>query len=410
MNGETHRPEDGSTRTVPPRSMTSRTRRRSGSLLVVAVLITIYATFATASAQDERPMSACEPPPFAAPNSELTPDELGTARPSDAPAWSEGRWRTMAPGPFGTAYAPATWTGNRLLVVDRDTGRTATYRPDRDRWREVATAPRRVEPDAPFVWTGTELVISDMSRDASTIRGLAYDPGRDRWRELPRLPFESSDRDNSITAATWTGTHVVVAEGLGLIAAYDPAADCWTELGRVPSEQGFVWHLYQNGPRLLVESRTPDDVVAMRSFDLASGEWSDPAVAPLDRRASESGGVWMDGSLVYVTWRDASEYDGAANAVFDPSTMSWSVFEHHCTTRASRTIEANGSLIASDGRRALDPETLTCIDIPKAPRTLNGTEATVWTGSELIAWSGIRSLPEPPRRGGLVFEPKERTE
>lgn len=133
-------------------------------------------------------------------------------------------------------------------------------------------------------------------------------------------------------------------------------------------------------------------------------------MAPLDRRASESGGVWSDESLDYITWRDASEYDGAANAAFDPSTMSWSVFEHHCTTRASRSIEAGDLLVSSDGRLALDPATLTCIEMPKPPRTLNGTEAIVWTGTELIAWSGIRSLPEPPRRGGLVFEPKERTE
>lgn len=313
----------------------------------------------------------------------------------------------MARGPFGTAYAPAVWIGTHLLVVDRDTGRTATYRPDRDRWREVATAPRGTEPDAPFAWTGTELVITDMARDGSTIGGLAYDHRTDRWRELASLPFDASDADHSVTAAVWTGTHVIVSEGLGLIAAYDPVADSWNELGEVPGSEGFVWHLYQHGSRLLVESRTPDGIVEMRSFDPASGAWSEPVVAPLDRFASQSGGRWSDGSLVYVTWRDASEYDGAANAAFDPATMSWSVVEHDCTTRSSRTIEADGLLVASNGRRALDPASLTCIEMPDPPRRLNGTEATVWTGSELIAWSGLRSLPEPPRRGGLVFEPAE---
>jgi len=29
----------------------------------------------------------------------------------------------------------------------------------------------------------------------------------------------------------------------------------------------------------------------------------------------------------------------------------------------------------------------------------------LWTGDELIAWSGIRALPEPARRGGYLFRP-----
>jgi hypothetical protein len=133
--------------------------------------------------------------------------------------------------------------------------------------------------------------------------------------------------------------------------------------------------------------------------------WSEPAVGPLDREASEGGGSWVDGRLVYVTWSPLDDGAAAGNAVFDPAAMTWSAFEHDCATPASGTLAVDDLLVATDGRRALDGRTLACLDLPAPPRRLNGTERLLWTGRELIAWSGIRSLPGGPRRDGLVFRP-----
>ena len=141
----------------------------------------------------------------------------------------------------------------------------------------------------------------------------------------------------------------------------------------------------------------------MRRFDPATGEWSEPAIAPFDVAGRDSGGFWVGDELVYVTWAETDDYDGAS-AAFDPATMTWARFEHDCTTRASRTIEAGGVLMSSDGRRALDLVTLACTALPKPTRSLNGTESFVWTGDELIAWGGVReSLP--PRRSGTLYRP-----
>jgi hypothetical protein len=318
-------------------------------------------------------------------------------------AVANGRWLEMARAPFGAAYAPAVWTGQHMLVVDPDTGRAAAYDPARDHWREAASAPRSFEYTAPSVWTGQELIIAELAGDGSRLGGLAYDPGRDRWREIATLPTEADEGDHALADAIWTGSHVVVVEGLGLVAAYDPKADCWVELGRVPGDP-WAWHLYQVGPSLLIESRNRDKGVSIRSFDPANATWSPPNTAPLSVGVAENGASVIDGVLVYVSWAGDSA-GGPAVIVFDPKTMAWSKFEHECATADVGTVVIDALLVSGDGRRALDPATLACSALAEPPRELNGTETRTWTGDELLVWSGLRSLPEPPRRAGLRYRP-----
>lgn len=315
---------------------------------------------------------------------------------------SDGSWRRIARAPFGSAYGPAVWTGERMIVVQADGKRSAAYDPTRDRWREVERAPRRVEPFAPYAWTGDELLIAEIAADGSSLGGLAYEPATDRWRELERLSLSPDDGDHALADAIWTGTHMVVVEGLGLVAAYDVGGDCWVELGRVPGD-GFAWHLYESGSSLLVESRERVGGVTMHAFDPVSASWSAPAVSQLDVGASESGGVWVDDSLLFVSWAQSGDSTGRWHAMFDPGTSTWSSVALDCRTDAYGTVEAGDLLVASDGRRALKPGTRTCVHLPAPPRRLNGTESMVWTGSELIAWSGIRSPIDRELRSGLAL-------
>ncbi len=376
---------------------------RAATLAVALTLLTTTTGLARGEPVSAEPAPrACAPPVLVTPTTESIAEP-----PATQPDLSQGTWRRMANAPFGSEYEPVVWTGRRMVAVDLESGRTAIYAPSRDRWHEVSKAPRSAEAFTPYVWTGSELILAEVTEDGTKLGGLAYRPGDDRWRALAQLSTEADgEEDHALTKPVWTGTHMIVADSMGLLAAYDPAADCWAELGRVPGEP-WVWHLYQAGPTLLVESRRWDEPVEMRAFDPAAGIWSEPFVGPLDQAASEGGGSWVDDRLVYVTWLGPMD-DGAPNAIFDPATMSWSTFEHDCGTRASGTLKVNDLLIASNGRRALDGRSLACLDLPASPRRLNGTERMVWTGSELIAWSGIKSLPEPPRRGGLVFRPADR--
>ncbi|CAN5711189.1 hypothetical protein BH23CHL8_BH23CHL8_14740 [soil metagenome] len=405
-------------RRAEPSRRSRRSLRRAGPLVLVCALsvATIMPVEDVRAAAEATP-GACSPPVLAVPGTETpaagaspgaepSDDASPAASPATAiggPDLSRGTWARMANAQFGSEYEPVVWTGTRMVAVDSDTGRTAVYRPAQDRWREVAPAPRRFDATARDVWTGRELIILEVTADEAIVDGLAYRPGSDRWRKTARLRTDADgETDHALVDAAWTGTHVVVVDSLGLVAAYDPTGDCWVELERVPGEP-WAWRLYAAGPWLLVESRRRGEPVEMRALDPATGTWSEPSVGPLDRSASEGGGMWIDGRLVYVSWYGAMDDGGVPNAVFDPVTMSWSAFEHDCGTRASGSVQVESFIVASDGRRALDGRTFACIDLPAPPRRLNGTERMVWTGHELIAWSGIKSLPEGPRRGGLVF-------
>jgi hypothetical protein len=380
----------------------------TGAATALALALVLLTTTSSAAAEESRDPAeatsdACLPPVLASPAAD--PAAVLPLDDASSPDLSRGRWTRMARAPFGSEYEPVAWTGRRLLAVDTDSGRSAMYAPSRDRWREGTRAPRRFDSTARSAWTGRELVILTMSPDGRSIGGAAYHPGRDRWRDTARLLTEpDGETDHALADAVWSGTHVIVLDSLGLLAAYDPAADCWLELGHVPGEP-WAWHLYLAAPSLLVESRRRDAPVEVRAFDLASLTWSEPLVGPLDREASEGGGLWVDGRLVYLTWYALDETAGAANAIFEPATMTWTTFAHDCATRASATVAAGDLLVASDGRRALDGKTLACLDLPAPPRRLNGTERMLWTGDELIAWSGIRALPEPAGRGGYLFRP-----
>jgi len=375
--------------------------------LVVLGIAGILAAGSPVMAVDEPASSgqlaeACSAPELGVPTA--VEGGSATANPeagSDAAGWRDGRWRRMPRAPFAAAYGPAIWTGKRMVVVSPEDGRTAKYDAARDRWREVATAPRPTETFTPSLWTGRELVIVEVGPDFSSIGGLAYDPAADRWRELARLPFVATARDHALADAIWTGTHIVVVESDGLVAALDVTADCWTELGRVPGDS-VAWHLYLDGPRLLVESRDRG-TTSVRSFEPTTGVWSEPAVASFEVAGRQSGAYWADDVLKFISWTQSDSSDGAS-AMFDPATMTWARTDHDCKTAASRSIDADGLLVSADGRRVLDPATLACTVVPKPPRRLNGTESTLWTGSELIAWGGTRESLEP--LGGSIYTPR----
>ena len=350
---------------------------------------------------------ACPPPVVVSPSggSPAASQPPDAAPASAATDISAGRWHRMARAPFGIATDLAAWTGSMMIVTRWDDGRSASYDPMHDRWQEVAQAPRGFRSIARPVWTGSEFIILEVDDDGSG-RGLAYDPAADRWREIAPYPAEPDGEEHGVDLPVWTGTHVLVLDWSGDLSAYEPLADCWLELPPMPGDDSASG-LYQVGSRLLVESRDwAADSVSMRTFDPATGAWSDPVPGPLASLAAENGGSVIGDRVVYVSWiKTDDEVTGVWDAVFDPATMSWSTFDHKCRTLAFRpSIVAEDTIIANDARRALDGTTLACFDMPKPPRRFNGTEILVWMGSKLIVWSGYREGPPPPRRGGFVYE------
>ena len=329
----------------------------------------------------------------------------GSAVPApSADELSAGGWERMARAPFGTDRDLAAWIGHRMIATDWSTGRTASYDPRQDRWRKRATAPHSVGSTARGVWTGREFVIVEVADDGPGLTGLAYDPAEDRWREIAPRAAASDGLDHGLAGALWTGSHVIVVDAPGMVAAYEPTADCWLTLPEMPGD-ATAWAAYWTGSELLVDSRSETDRVTMAVLDPVAGTWSEATPGPLDVAAVRSGGTWIDGRVVYVSWRETDEDStGAWNAVFDPSARTWSTFDHDCDTNAyGKSVPAGELIVANDARRALDSRSFECTDLPTSPSAFNGTEVVLWTGADLIVWSGHQSLPEPARRRGFIL-------
>ncbi|MGH8972103.1 MAG: hypothetical protein ACRD0C_02735 [Acidimicrobiia bacterium] len=248
------------------------------------------------------------------------------------------RWRLMAPAPFPLRTgAAAAWTGFEMVLwggYEPGRGAPATggaYDPVADRWRTMAPAP--LSPGIPVtaVWTGGQFAVlgvdPGLGQEVSP-EAAAYDPAADRWRRLPPLPV-------TLTAATalWTGSEVVVI-GAPLrphelpadqanrspALAYDPAGDRWRvlpspPLASPPPAAAAVW--------------TGDEIVAWdyelhaARFDPALGlraRWSGLPDLPLEFRDCEPQGAAAAGVVF-------AEHCGQG-AVYRPGTNAWQVVPH----------------------------------------------------------------------------------
>lgn len=314
-----------------------------------------------------------------------------------------GRWRRLARSPFGAEYAISAWTGERVLVVDPRSRRTAAWDPARDRWRELERAPHRFDSfSSPAVWTGRELIVLGGSDD--TMRPVAFDPGTDRWREAAPAPIGAAE------GAVWTGDRMVAVTHEGAAAAYVPDADCWMALPRVPGDGG-VESAHWTGTHVLVETvsaeATPDGgrqlVVAV--LDPLTWTWSagSPSPTPIAHGVS---GSWVDGRLVFLNWWPDPGVEGDSVA-WDPSTDSWRPVSLRCRATTRDTTAADSLLIAGDAELAFDPVSGTCYRLPRPPVGPFGRAARVWTGSELVLWSGTRTEDGPTVRIGLAYRPPD---
>ena len=344
------------------------------------------------------PIGAFASPPSV--RSESTPDsghpEEELALSPGAPTQQlAGTWRRTAKSPIAAHEAAGAWTGDSMVVVDPRTGDTAQYFPQDDRWQERAQAPDGFVAGSPTIWTGEELLIIT---DANGITaGLAYDPETDTWRSTAVSPMGAP------ATAAWTGDSVVVATSLNAVAAYYPGGDCWE---RLPSLGGSsrIRALYWTGSSLFAESRLdgPDGEVTFAILDRVAGDWSNRGPFPVSNNSYD--GVWIGDRVIYLAWW-ASDSANTSSASYDPFTNSWQEIRHDCHTQAQDAIWTGSMLFAGNGRRAYDPDSGNCYQIERPPVRLLGGDVLVWTGSELISWSGIAALPEQPRPQGVIFRP-----
>ena len=306
-------------------------------------------------------------------------------------------WRKIARSPFGAHLPAYGWTGEKLVVVDVRSGRTADYDPATDSWTEHDRAPDRYDPFVAWVWTGSELLILP---DRLVADPAAFDPATETWRTGSPMP---SDIYFDPEHAVWTGEMVVVAGGSPPQAAtYDPVGDTWERLPSLPGGHdviGLTW----TGSHVLAETQLFDD----QAIDVALLEPGSQAWVPGTPGLVKPGvgpGLWMGDALVYLHG-DEEVAGSESNAAYDPDRDEWRPVERACDVDTIEGLATGRLIVDHSGRRAMDVETGECHHYPKPPHRLYGGGVKAWTGSEAIYWSGIGSLIDPPERKGLALRP-----
>lgn len=343
---------------------------------------------------------------------------LTAATPTDAPAiFLDGTWRRIAESPLsGRTGAASAWTGKEVLIWGGDAfdGATSQYIPDgagydpvADRWRRLPAAPITGRVGAFGVWTGKVFLVwggYERHGDAEVpvLDGALFDPVTDRWEPLPAAPF---DRSQAATA-TWTGTELVVFSArMRSGAAFDIAARQWRAIEPPPLDPGdsnsptLAW----TGTELVVLGYPVDNVDTSMAWAAAWNPGTDQWRALPDPgfRSMQGGPAIWTGREVTVLWE--------ANRAFDPATGRWRSVKNACGAGAGDVWTGRYSIQYGT---AFDAVTETCRNLPPEPERPGGGYrefgVDVWTGTELLRWSGGNGGDGAPRENdGVVFDPKD---
>ena len=342
---------------------------------------------------------------------------IGRATKAAEEAGPAASWQALPAAPIVGRLGPsAVWTGTEMIVWggyarSENVGQAsdgAAYEPATRTWRTIAPPPSGVQGGAAVVWTGDEMVVWASNSPDGPVGAAAYDPATDSWRRLPAGPLGDRESFSSV----WTGKELIVVGGnLGdtlaqpVAAALDPEAGAWRLLpaldkvtGLMPSPgvvsdghevfvMGSVCAQYNTScsPTLLAYDPATD---GLRKIDLTKAP-----VAPQQQLQL----IGVSGSdLVFAT--EALAKMRIFIVRYDPTTGSWSkkgAFAPSPVPAGAYTQTAwlGDRYVAADGSSGLQIYSLDTDNwetITPGPSPLNSREgsAIVWTGRDLIAWSG----------------------
>jgi hypothetical protein len=385
-----------------------------------------------------------------------------TTSPTQAtPRTGQPGWSTIAPSTVQARFQHTmVWTGTEVVVLggygvrgDGDAldshplSSAAAYDPATGLWRTIADFPGRDDDStvAGAVWTGSEVLALDGEGALH-----AWSPTADHWRELAHSPFTGTS--NAVTGVVWTGTQLVVVNGGSSAegspddgtAVYDPASDTWRSLDRLPITYGFADTFWTGSQVVVVGTDMTSDVrsrVVVLVLDLGTGTWREVDGIPL-ADADRRGGVFAiwTGSEVVIGggWAVTAEaaalneqllaegrspteeerarvqaYEALDVAAWDPVTDTWRSLPDAPTgvTGADRYADpwlGDRALLWSVGydgfpRQSqpllLDPEAGTWTEAPPIPGGFHAEAPAVWTGEELLIWSGEPASEDTTENG-----------
>lgn len=309
-----------------------------------------------------------------------------------------------------------------------------------DRWTEVFAGEAPAGHSA--VWTGTEAIfwgghISDgdstNGRDQDINRGVRYNPTTETWTPVSTVGAPSPRRDH---VATWTGSKMIVWGGqredpsqpIGTYnyfndgGIYDPATDTWTPLSttNAPSPR-VVNQAVWTGSKMVVFGGFSTDA-AIPTY-LNDGGFYDPSTdswasftAPWTEPRTGSIIAWTGSSLIVWDSQGPSPETPRGGRYF-PGTDSWATIaripgEEDLTVDGPTVVWTGTQMILWSGQTApgfetptggyiytLGSNTWSAMSTTNAP--LGATDSTVvWTGSKMVVWGGYTSNSGPPPING----------
>jgi hypothetical protein len=352
------------------------------------------------------------------------------------PAWADVN-AIGAPAP--RQQAAVTWTdgamfvwGGRGALADLADG--GLYDPRTNAWEPISmeNAPSaRVLASA--VWTGSVVLVwggGPFSSLAALGSGAIFDPARNTWSAMSAADAPTGRRK---PIAVWTGDKMLIwggdADGLPIEGGglYDPGTDTWTAISLGPSPRSDVAWAW-SGSELLILGGRKDGMGATdegRAYDPVADDWRNlPNGGPTTRY--DAFGVWQGGTfLVYGGLENATKVADKGSR-YDPTMDAWEPISEIAQPALRSAPDRRAGWTAWTGARSLvvgglDEEGQPLHDgghydpisdawpsaVPSWPSAKDHEwGASVWTGRELILWSGLhqatlvsdgeRYLPELP--------------
>lgn len=260
------------------------------------------------------------------------------SRPASQPALGDG-WERLPPAPIGPRFQHlAVSTGNGMFVWGGYGGNDnltdgAFYDATTRSWVKVPRAPlARDRGDAIGAWTGTEVVV--VNGIDGNVKAAAYRPGANTWRQLPDPPLKNSA--NMMSRAVVVDGEVVVVtvseEGEGGVrneaAVLDAVSSEWRIAASPPVPFGSGFDAVVVGYEVVVVARRglggkSCGQPVVLSYAPASDSWRSIAAAPLGNVVAT--GVAAPGSEVFVTGGECGADPAATTHAFllDPSSGAW---------------------------------------------------------------------------------------
>ena len=351
-------------------------------------------------------------------------------------ARAEG-WTPMSTvgAPVATEGAPAVWTGTEMIVFGSATT-SGAYNPVTNSWRPISTvgAPACCFPVV--IWTGTEALLWGGTAQGG---GSRYNPTTDTWKAISTVGAPAA-----AAPAVWTGTEMITWGGetsatsqVNTGGRYNPVTDTWvpTTMTNAPlarSGHQMVW----TGSEVLIVGGLYYQLsnnLRYWVFDLSRYRPDTDSWATTTAFAGDGNGLSMNwtGSEAIV-WggsvgggayynRGYRYSPSTAKATSTSLTGAPSARAGHAAFWTGTQLliwggSTQGRLTPpvyypNGGRYSPGTDSWTPVSLTGAPEARSGP-TTVWTGSEMIVWSGrCYSTPDCTAtflRDGARYDPSTR--